>query len=192
MSNPNFSPEYSSNTIFYDTDMSECLTDHIDNMASNISNLQSSKANVSHVHPEYASISHLHSYNDLTDKPTTSTSSLVDSISEEGASGNWTYRKWENGVSEAWYYESLGEIELRSLSSFGVWSNDSYNARNIDFPSNLFNSTPMAVCNVYSNGYTFCQVASATKDSMVYRIWASSGTTINNVGIVIYVIGKWK
>lgn len=69
MSNPNFSPEYSSNTIFYDTDISECLTDHIDNMASNISNLQSSKANVNHVHPEYASISHTHSYNDLTDKP---------------------------------------------------------------------------------------------------------------------------
>ena len=190
--NGEFSPEYSTNSIFYDTDVDECLTTHIENIGSSIDTLQSSKANINHVHPEYASISHTHSYNDLTDKPSTSTTSLVDSISEEGTYGNFTYRKWKNGTSEAWYYESIGEIELRSLSSFGVWSNDSYNARNIDFPSNLFNSTPMAVCNVYSNGYTFCQVASATKDSMVYRIWAPSGTTVNNVGIVIYVVGKWK
>lgn len=135
---------------------------------------------------------HTHSYNDLTDKPTGSGATLVDSISEEGASGNWTYRKWENGTSEAWYYESFGEIELRSLSSFSVWSNDAYNARNVDFPVGLFNSTPMAVCNAYSNSYTFSQVASATKDSMVFRIWAPSGMTVDNVSIVIYVVGKWK
>lgn len=192
MANPNFDPEYSSNSVWYDTNMNECLTDHIDNMESDISGLQSSKADINHIHTEYASVSHIHSYNDLTDKPTTSTSSLVDSISEEGVFGNFIYRKWENGISEVWYYESFGEIELRSLSSFGVWSNDSYNARNVNFPSGLFNSIPMAVCNVYSNGYTFCQVASATKDSMVYRIWAPSGTTVDNVSIVIHVVGRWK
>ena len=60
MSNPNFSPEYSSNSIWYDTDMDECLTDHIDDMDSDINVLQSGKADVSHVHLEYAPLNHVH------------------------------------------------------------------------------------------------------------------------------------
>ena len=157
-----------------------------------INHTHSEYANVSHTHNEYASVNHTHSYNDLTDKPTTSAPSLVDSVSEEGTYGSWTYRKWENGTSEAWYCENFGEVELKSLTAFGVWSNDSYSARSVNFPSGLFNSTPMVISNVYSSGYTFSQVASATKDSMVYRIWTSASATIDNVSIVIYAIGKWK
>lgn len=69
MSNPNFNPEYSSNSVWYDTNMDECLTDHVDGMESDISNLQSGKANINHIHTDYASINHIHSYNDLIDKP---------------------------------------------------------------------------------------------------------------------------
>lgn len=271
MSNPNFNPEYSTNSIWVNEDQDVCLTDYLDDMETDIGSLQTGKANtnhthaeyaplehehvqyaltnhthegyaaathshpeyalssevdsiqaqvgdtsvsaqiaaavsskadinhthneyasVNHTHQEYAAANHTHSYNDLTDKPTPSTSSLVDNISEEGTYGNFTYRKWENGTSEAWYCENFGTVELKSLSSFGVWSNDAYNARSVNFPSGLFNSIPMAVCNVYSSGYTFSQVASATKDSMVYRIWAPSSATINDVSIVIYVVGKWK
>lgn len=61
MSNPNFSPEYSSNSIWYGTDMDECLTDHIDDMESDINSLQSSKADINHIHAEYAPIDHTHS-----------------------------------------------------------------------------------------------------------------------------------
>lgn len=32
MPNGEFNPEYSSNSIWYDTDMEECLTDHIDDI----------------------------------------------------------------------------------------------------------------------------------------------------------------
>lgn len=89
MSNPNFNPEYSSNSIFYDTNMEECLTDHIDDMQAEIDTLKTGKANINHVHEgyalaghvhnEYASVdhthtgyastTHTHSYNDLEDKP---------------------------------------------------------------------------------------------------------------------------
>lgn len=61
MANPNFNPEYSSNSIWYDTDMDECLTDHIDDMESDINSLQSSKADINHIHAEYAPIDHTHS-----------------------------------------------------------------------------------------------------------------------------------
>lgn len=70
MPNGEFTPEYSSNSIFFDTNMNECLTDHIDDMEADIASLQTSKANIDHTHTGYAVIDHTHSYNDLTDKPT--------------------------------------------------------------------------------------------------------------------------
>ena len=61
MSNPNFSPEYSSDQIWIGTDMELCLTDNLEDMETDIVSLQTSKANLNHVHTEYAPISHAHS-----------------------------------------------------------------------------------------------------------------------------------
>lgn len=220
-----FTPEYSSNSIFYDTDMEDCLTNHIEDMETEINTLEIGKANVNHVHPEYASINHVHNYNDLTDKPTipttlpanggnadtldgkhansfataSSVSALqtlvngtVDIVIDEGTSGNLTYRKWKSGISEAWYYENFESVPLTTAMGGYVWSNSLYYARGVNFPSGLFVDIPIAVGNVYSNGYTFCQVCSAIKSMMVYRIWSTYSTTIENVFVNIHVIGRWK
>lgn len=56
-----FTPEYSSNSIFYDTDMEDCLTNHIEDMEAEINTLEIGKANLNHVHTEYAPIDHTHS-----------------------------------------------------------------------------------------------------------------------------------
>lgn len=61
MSNPNFSPEYSSDQIWVGTDMELCLTDNLEDMETDIVSLQTSKANLNHVHTEYSPISHAHS-----------------------------------------------------------------------------------------------------------------------------------
>lgn len=61
MSNPNFSPEYSSDQIWVGTDMELCLTDNLEDMETDIVSLQTSKANLNHVHTEYAPLSHAHS-----------------------------------------------------------------------------------------------------------------------------------
>lgn len=61
MSNPNFSPEYSSDQIWVGTDMELCLTDNLEDMETDIVSLQTSKANLNHVHTEYAPTSHAHS-----------------------------------------------------------------------------------------------------------------------------------
>ena len=61
MPNGEFSPEYSSNSIYYDTNLDECLTTHIEDMESDIASLQTGKANTNHTHTEYASINHTHS-----------------------------------------------------------------------------------------------------------------------------------
>lgn len=55
-----FSPEYSSNAIYYDTNTNECLTTHIEGMESDIASLQTGKANTNHTHTEYAPIAHTH------------------------------------------------------------------------------------------------------------------------------------
>lgn len=60
MSNPNFSPEYSTNSIWVDEDQEVCLTDYLDGMETNIESLQTGKANTNHTHAEYAPLEHEH------------------------------------------------------------------------------------------------------------------------------------
>ena len=117
---------------------------------------------------------------------------VSDYVVETGTSGRLKYRKWNSGVSEAWYYENFESVPLTTAMGGYVWSNNLYYARGVNFPSGLFVDIPIAVGNVYSNGYTFCQVCSAIKSMMVYRIWSTYSTTIENVFVNIHVIGRWK
>ena len=59
--NGTFDPMYSSNNIWVDTDMESCLTDNLEDIESDISSLQTSKANVNHVHEGYSLVGHVHS-----------------------------------------------------------------------------------------------------------------------------------
>lgn len=213
--NGTFDPTYSSNQIWMDTNLNECLTTHLEGIEGDVSSLQSNKADVNHTH----------SYNNLTDKPTipttlpanggnadtvdgkhassfataSSVSTLqtlvngtADIVVDKGTSGNLTYRKWKSGVSEAWYYEVLGEIPLTTSMISGVWSNSSYNGRIVNFPNGLFIDIPTAVGNIYGSAYLNFQVASAIKSKMVYRIWCPYSTTVSGGYVSIHVIGKWK
>lgn len=65
-----FDPVYSTNNIYYDENMSKCLTVRVEEIQSDIADLNTSKANVFHQHAEYASTNHNHSYNNLNDLPT--------------------------------------------------------------------------------------------------------------------------
>lgn len=287
MPNGEFTPEYSSNSVWYDTDMEECLTNHIDDMQVEIDTLQTDKANTTHVHEGYALVGHVHndyapinhSHNEyatitgsnefngeqkfknseycntlndtasgvgcafkasralvneaLIDKlvitATTgqmpiytysgvsdgsmsgltkvgyidvngnavfngaiSATNIKDSVAEQGTFGNMRYQKWSSGKSEAWYYESLGELSLNTGMAGGVWSSTVCNGRVVNFPTGLFISKPLAVSNVYSDGYTFSQVAAADNTRMIYRIWSPYSITISGTEIVIHVIGRWK
>ncbi len=55
-----FDPTYSSDQIWVGEDVDVCLTDELNDVKSDIENLQNNKANVSHVHTEYAPIEHAH------------------------------------------------------------------------------------------------------------------------------------
>lgn len=285
--NGEFDPIYSSNNIFVDTNVDKCLTMHLEEMATNISTLQTSKANTNHVHEEYSLVGHTHneyaainhSHNGyaviadsnefngeqkftnseycgglsdtadgvgcafkasralineaLVDKliitsttgqmpiytysgtsegsmsglvkigyvdtngnavfnGTISATNIKDSVVEQGTVGNLRYQKWSSGKSEAWYYESLGELSLTTGMAGGVYSSTACNGRVVNFPSGLFVSKPLAVSNVYSDGYTFSQVAGADSTRLIYRIWSPYPITISGTEIVIHIIGRWK
>lgn len=70
MANPNFIATMSSNEIWRDLDDTRCITDDLDAIEANISELEEGKADADHTHSGYAPSTHGHSYNDLSDKPT--------------------------------------------------------------------------------------------------------------------------
>ncbi len=117
---------------------------------------------------------------------------VADYVVEQGVSDDWNYTKWSNGKSEAWRKVELGDVPLTSSFAGGVYSNNSYNGRGVTLPSGLFTTIPLAFANVYSNGYTHCQVASATNTQIVYRLWSPYSATVTGVIVSLYVIGRWK
>lgn len=60
MTNPNFTPEMSTNQIFRDYDDTRCLTDDLDAIEADVEELQSGKANTNHTHSGYAETIHTH------------------------------------------------------------------------------------------------------------------------------------
>jgi hypothetical protein len=119
-------------------------------------------------------------------------STVSDFIVESGTSSDWNYTKWNSGKSEAWRTIELGDVPLTSSLAGGVYSNTSYNGRGVTLPSGLFTAIPLAFANVYSNGYTICQVASANTTQLVYRLWSPYSATVSGTIVSLYVVGKWK
>lgn len=215
MSNPNFNPEYSSNSVWYDTNMDECLTDHVDGMESDISNLQSSKADTNHIHTDYAAINHTHSYNDLTDKPTipviptslpanggnadtvdgkhASSFATVSSVNEKianivttGTHGTWKYRKWSNGIAEQW-----GPIVKHGLSNWTDWGGWFYASDTVTFDTGIFIEAPrIFITNV---GKTWCIPLA---EDVTYNQFTLFGLRPcageSSYWLDVYAIGRWK
>lgn len=61
-----FTPTNSSNTLWFDDNMNDCLTSHIEEIEDDVAALETGKANVSHTHSFYADIDHEHSEYALT------------------------------------------------------------------------------------------------------------------------------
>lgn len=212
MANPNFNPEYSSNSVWYGTDMEECLTDHIDDMESDINSLQPSKADINHIHAEYAPISHTHSYNDLENKPVIPTvlpanggnadtvdgkhassfatpsyvNEKIASIVTTGTYGTWKYRKWSNGIAEQW-----GPVVKHGLSNWVDWGGWVYAYDTVTFDAGIFVEAPRVfITNV---GRTWC--IPLTQD-VTYQQFTLCGLRPcageSSYWFDVYAIGRWK
>ena len=118
----------------------------------------------------------------------------VDYIVEEKNNSDFKYRKWNSGLSELWYYKYHGDITMTTQMAENVYSNSTYSGVSVTLPSGVFltDSIPMAQGNVYSNGYTCCQVCDATSTKFSYRIWSPYSTNITGCRLSVYMTGVWK
>lgn len=118
----------------------------------------------------------------------------VDYVLEQGLTddGFWHYRKWHSGLAECWTRVGYGSNALTSNKAAGVYSNDTWAAKNIKFPPSFFVSTPVAIINADTNGYTHSQIAACTTSDLAIRVWSSYPSTVSTLHISIYARGKWK
>lgn len=125
---------------------------------------------------------------------------LIPLISESGTftSGNYTfyYRKWNDGVSEAWGHIS-GSVTIPSSSNFGgLYSSEEISASNITFPEGLFIDRPDVIAQLESRGTVAFLVASTTAASATqsgsYQIVQPSYSSYPNYTICYQIRGRWK
>lgn len=109
----------------------------------------------------------------------------VDHVVEQGTSGIWTYRKWASGLAECWGTNSAS-VTCSVISS--PWIRGSMN--NINFPSGLFNNTPLVLLTGFNAEWV--SLASHTKDTISGIYIYSVGTGTSTRSVRIYAVGKWK
>lgn len=115
-----------------------------------------------------------------------------DYVVAQGTSGDFRYRKWNSGLSEAWYYKELGSLNLTVEKASGVWTNNTYQAVNVTLPSGLFIDDPIATGNIGSTGYTLFQISSVSPTTVAYRIWSSHSSNPNSCVVSMQLTGRWK
>ena len=113
---------------------------------------------------------------------------LADYVIEQGTSGAWTIRKWNNGTSECWRRIS------GTTTASGTWNNMRAFSGSADWPSGLFIENPNVQYQTYiGSGYAF--PARGGLSTTTKFIWSALGSDGDpNVGYVIdvYAIGRWK
>lgn len=143
--------------------------------------------------PTLATVATTGSYNDLNNKPTIPPTPN-DYITEQGTSGDWTYRKYNSGVAECW-----GNFTC-NVTGWTAWGN-AYEAQRSPelqpaYPTGLFNATPVLNVNVWHPSIGTMGVelyGTHDKDTCpkIIPIRPNSGST-GQLGVSIHSVGKWK
>lgn len=110
-------------------------------------------------------------------------------IIEEGTNGIWTYRMWNNGISECWGKQSISVTTSTSNNGYYTGSVGS-----LQYPSNLFISEPVLNCTLKASsfpGHLFIDGTESSSYTGTISIAAHSKTTVNGY-IHLSVKGRWK
>lgn len=148
--------------------------------------------------PTLATVATTGEYGDLLNTPTIPPTP-VDYIVEEGTSGNWSYRKWNNGDAECWGDESW------TSGSFTAWTGGVYRgtiSSTFSFPSGLFTAAPILEANHMPNGGYWSQgiisdqsttARELTKDhTCAYVVLRPDTPSSFGIHTHFYAKGKWK
>lgn len=113
-----------------------------------------------------------------------------DYVTEEGTSGNWTYRKWNSGKAECWQLFSAGSKAMTSQDGSAYYAaQTTYN-----FPTSFFKSGTTPVLNVSAHlsgslGGFMMDYLDNTAFKGYY--WATKSIT-KTCYLNAYAIGLWK
>lgn len=112
----------------------------------------------------------------------------ADYVIASGASGAWTYRKWNSGAVEVWRKIS-GQI-----THSGTWNGFCVFNGSADWPSGMFVANPAVFYSCYiGTGYAIASRGGLSTTTQ-FR-WSALGTDNDpNVGycVDVYAIGRWK
>ena len=113
----------------------------------------------------------------------------VDYVVEEGASGIWTYRKWNSGIAECW-----GKSAQMSRTFNNPLGSGYYGAKySVNYPSGLFTDTPVVDASIYDGGAVIGWIAVASNNpTTVEAYFCSLINTTRNVQAHFNVKGRWK
>ena len=127
----------------------------------------------------------------------------VPSITAQGTSNGWTYRKWTDGVAECWRTLSLTNVDIKnatagtsSSATAGWFASGNLTATNLSFPFS-FTSQPSVTATVMPTGTSWAilfpgSTASSTTTTGSYQLLGTSPTTAKSYTISYQVKGKWK
>ena len=113
-----------------------------------------------------------------------------DYVVDQGTNGNWTYRKWNSGVAEAW----LGPISAGSIAMTTVWGYGYYAPiKTYYLPSGLFNSAPsMQVHGNLTGGMGGFTLSNQNNGSSFDGYWWSTKSETRACYFNAYAKGTWK
>lgn len=126
---------------------------------------------------------------------TINASSLKDSHGEfisvvNGASGEWTYKKWSDGTVELWGSQEVSGVSCNTSFGSSMYRSDALTA--IAFPFSVY--SPNLTASYESDGYGAILWATSrtteTSPPSYYLLRATSGT-ISSGKIAFHVFGKW-
>lgn len=110
---------------------------------------------------------------------------------ENGASGNWSYKKWSNGDAELW-----GSYTVSGVACSTSFGNSMYRSAALTMPAFPFNVySPILTASYESNGYgaMLWATASTTETNPPsYYLIRVDNSSITSGKINFHVIGKWK
>lgn len=123
--------------------------------------------------------------------------SQTNHIIDEGTSGDWTYRKWSNGVAECWF-TAIGDMTIDGdWGQFNV-SSDSLATRAYPFS---FIDYPSVSASVYGANHgntvipTFTYAENPKTNSPIIHAGRPAGVAVSTVEtyvFAIYAIGRWE
>ena len=120
-------------------------------------------------------------------QPLTTNAGAVDYIVDEGVSGIWTYRKWNNGIAECWGFWQEEGIAIKEPSS-GAYTSNSM-TKTLPF---VFYDTSIIAGHVSRSMWFGNTWVSSGTSTLNYAISRTTSADSDSCDVRMFIIGKWK